>query len=37
MMYTMQTRTGFIEFLVAMKSTKGILHTLVEADKAPLK
>ena len=36
-MHTTRRKTGFFGFLVAIKSTKGIFHKLVEADKAPLK
>ena len=36
-MHTTRRKTEFIEFLVAIKSTKGIFHILGEADKAPLK
>ena len=36
-MYTTCRKTGFVGFLVAIKSTKGIFHDLVERDQAPLK
>jgi hypothetical protein len=36
-MHTTRRKTGFIGFLVAIKSTKDIFHTLVEAEDAPLK
>ena len=36
-MYTTRRKTGFVGFLVAIKSTKGIFHDLVERDQAPLK
>jgi hypothetical protein len=36
-MHTTRRKIGFIGFLVAIKSTKDIFHTLVEAKDAPLK
>ena len=36
-MHKTRRKTGFLGFLVAINSTKGIFNTLVEADKAPLK
>ena len=36
-MHTTRRKTGFIGFLVAIKSTKLIFHRLVEAEEAPLK
>ncbi|CAB4030215.1 Hypothetical predicted protein, partial [Paramuricea clavata] len=36
-MHTTRRKTGFIGFFVAIRSTKDIFHTLVEAKDAPLK
>lgn len=36
-MYTTRRKTGFVGFLVAIESTKGIFHDLVEQEQAPLK
>ena len=36
-MYTTRRKTGFVGFLVAIESTKGFFHDLVEQDQAPLK
>ena len=36
-MYTTPKKTGFVGFLVASESTKGIFHDLVERDLASLK
>ena len=37
LMYTTRRKTGFVWFLVAIESTKGVFHDLVEKDHAPLK
>lgn len=36
-MYTTRRKTGFVGFLVAIESTKGIFHDLVEQHQEPLK
>ena len=36
-MYTTRRKTGFVGFLVAIKSTKGLFHDLVESENAPMK
>ena len=36
-MCTTRRKTGFIGFLVAIRSTQSLFHTLVEKDDAPLK
>lgn len=36
-MYTTRRKTGFVGFLVAIESTKGIFHDLVKQHQAPLK